>query len=164
MNKKYCPRCKREKPVDSFGKRTNRPGQYSSYCRKCLASYYQKRYQNLTTTQKLAIQKRHAAYQRKWYEKNRRHVLDQQCSQKYGLSVSDYRELCDHAKNVCQICGQPETITYRKRKRALVIDHNHKTGKIRGILCNKCNTLLGYANDSVNRLKVAIKYLNKENP
>jgi Recombination endonuclease VII/HECT-like Ubiquitin-conjugating enzyme (E2)-binding len=43
-----------------------------------------------------------------------------------------------------------------------LVDHNHKTRKFRGILCNSCNTLLGFSKDSIKILKNAISYLKKE--
>jgi hypothetical protein len=58
---------------------------------------------------------------------------------------------------ICEICHQPEI----NKRQVISIDHDHKTGKIRGILCSKCNTTLGLVNDSVEILQQAIKYLRK---
>jgi hypothetical protein len=58
--------------------------------------------------------------------------------------------------NKCAICGKPQ---FKKR---LSIDHNHKTDKIRGLLCNNCNILIGFAKDDIEILKEAINYLRKD--
>lgn len=52
-------------------------------------------------------------------------------------------------------------MTYDNRRRGYAIDHNHETGDFRGILCLKCNSLLGMASESVDVLKSAIKYLTE---
>lgn len=53
---------------------------------------------------------------------------------------------------VCEICG---------RKQKLEVDHNHSTGKVRGVLCSRCNGALGQFLDDINMLKKAIAYLEK---
>jgi hypothetical protein len=57
---------------------------------------------------------------------------------------------------VCEICGRPEA---HKSKKALTVDHDHVTGKVRGLLCHKCNLVLGYAEDNPLVLQQAIVYL-----
>ena len=62
----------------------------------------------------------------------------------------------------CAICGKPETSKYQSGNvRLLCVDHNHRTSKIRGLLCSKCNSILGYASDSIETLANSIKYLTK---
>jgi len=68
-----------------------------------------------------------------------------------GVSVEEYRWYMDNQKE-CIICGS--TIK-------LVIDHNHDTSTIRGVLCNNCNTGLGMFGDSKDRMTKAIKYLEE---
>lgn len=61
---------------------------------------------------------------------------------------------------VCAICGKPETEKSRKGNvRSLHVDHNHDTGKVRGLLCGKCNRSIGVLGDSVQILRNAVKYL-----
>ena len=63
----------------------------------------------------------------------------------------------------CSICISelPDLMQYESRRRKYAIDHNHETGKFRGILCLNCNSLLGMAGDSVKVLQSAIGYLEQ---
>lgn len=73
----------------------------------------------------------------------------------YGLSFEDYDELYDQQQGCCAICGKHQS----ELKKVLFVDHDHKTKAIRGLLCYKCNTGLGfYENHEENILN----YLNKE--
>jgi len=62
---------------------------------------------------------------------------------------------------LCLICGNAETSRNPKtgEPRSLAVDHDHETGKIRGLLCTFCNTALGKFHDDVEILKKAIDYL-----
>lgn len=70
----------------------------------------------------------------------------------YGLTVERYNELLEKQNHVCAICGN-------KPKNRLCVDHDHKTGKVRSLLCNKCNTAIGNANEDIGILKKMIEYL-----
>jgi len=59
----------------------------------------------------------------------------------------------------CAICKKPETRKTGNKIRELSIDHCHKTGKVRGLLCDSCNNGLGRFKDSVKLLESALKYL-----
>lgn len=87
-------------------------------------------------------------------------------NKKIKVPISYYDELLKKQNNTCAICKKPETViliqTNTKPKR-LAIDHCHKTNKIRGLLCQKCNTAIGAFNDSIEMLQSAIKYLEKYN-
>lgn len=62
---------------------------------------------------------------------------------------------------VCAICNQPETHTSSRSRRVkmLAIDHDHKTGHIRGLLCNNCNRAIGLLGDDIETLLNAVEYL-----
>jgi hypothetical protein len=79
----------------------------------------------------------------------------------YGITKIQYEIMLKQQNGVCKICKLPEKCIHHKTKKIkqLAIDHCHKTGKIRGLLCNQCNRLLGYAKDSIELLESAIKYL-----
>lgn len=78
---------------------------------------------------------------------------------KYGLVEKQFRALRIAQEDKCAICGQPETTRYRGIVRALSVDHDHITGKVRGLLCQKCNLGLGSFADDPLRLLKAIWYL-----
>jgi hypothetical protein len=65
----------------------------------------------------------------------------------FGLTIEEYDAMHDAQGGVCAICGRPQ-----KNKR-LAVDHNHTTGKIRGLLCTTCNRALGYLENPDWRLK-----------
>lgn len=73
----------------------------------------------------------------------------------YGLSLNEYSQLLLQHNNVCAICKGYQYKTMSN----LAVDHNHKTGEIRGLLCNRCNSGLGFFNDNKHLLINAIKYL-----
>ena len=77
---------------------------------------------------------------------------------KTGWSPEDYEYAWYRQEGKCAICGC-ELGTSRYTKPAA--DHDHKTGKLRGILCTQCNTALGLMKDSPYRLESAIRYLEE---
>lgn len=72
----------------------------------------------------------------------------------YGLTLDQYDLLSKEQGDVCRICG-----TKNKDGGVLSVDHDHRTGKIRGLLCRKCNTGLGIFSDDISFLRKAISYL-----
>jgi len=80
--------------------------------------------------------------------------------QSVGVFDKTYEELLDIQNGVCAICEQPENTNY---KRSLSIDHDHITGKFRGLLCHMCNTGLGKFFDNPELLIAATNYLKETN-
>jgi len=80
---------------------------------------------------------------------------------KLNITLDEYYRLCDKQNNLCAICGRPETVFNQFGLRNLCVDHDHITGKFRGLLCSQCNHLLGNAKDSIGVLLNAIRYLEK---
>lgn len=74
----------------------------------------------------------------------------------YGLTAERYREMLAAQRDSCAIC-----LTRPVRRFELVIDHNHETGEVRGLLCSACNTALGFFKDSPGRLAAALDYLRE---
>ena len=82
---------------------------------------------------------------------------DQRLYTMYGIMVEDYETMRSEQKGCCAICGKHES----KCTKRLHIDHCHATGKVRGLLCGSCNTAIGLLGDDIERLKYAIRYLQK---
>lgn len=76
---------------------------------------------------------------------------------KFGLTHEDYLNLLEKQNRKCAICGKTHNL---EQYRTFNIDHDHLTGKVRGLLCNNCNTGLGLFKDDISRLQIAIKYLS----
>lgn len=77
----------------------------------------------------------------------------------YGLTIEEYQKMHDAQNGLCKICLQPET---RPTSKNLVVDHCHKTGKIRGLLCSKCNAAIGFLRENINIINNCVNYLTKE--
>ena len=95
------------------------------------------------------------ACKRKKHEQNnpeykRRHTRRRYLKHTYGISSSDYEDMYQKQSGKCAICSLQDK---------LYIDHCHDTGAIRGLLCNKCNSGIGFLNDDPNLLHNAYKYL-----
>ena len=75
----------------------------------------------------------------------------------YGISLEEYYKLIDYQNGGCAICGREQEPDGRK----LSIDHDHSTGKVRGVLCYACNKALGMFYDKPERLEKAAEYLRK---
>ena len=73
----------------------------------------------------------------------------------YGLTTEMYEELLKKQNNGCAICGKPP------KKKPLSVDHCHKTGKVRGLLCQKHNVAIGLFNDDPALFDVAKQYLKQ---
>lgn len=79
----------------------------------------------------------------------------------YGLEISEFRRMSEACNNKCEICKQDNFDMSRKAKGEanLCVDHDHKTGKVRGLLCHNCNRALGLFQEDVDVMKRAIEYL-----
>ena len=78
---------------------------------------------------------------------------------RYGCSKEQYEFMLASQNNACYICLAAHNPD--KHKGRLYVDHCHDSGKIRGLLCGGCNSMLGYAKDNTQVLQKAIEYLNK---
>lgn len=145
---KLCCFCKEFKNLSEFRKRTERKGnQYSSRCKKCLnlwASEWRKKNPGSYLNSQIK-------YRLKETEPKRRSLL----KSRYNLSVENYYLMSKSQNNSCAICGTHKS----KLTKGLFVDHCHKTKKVRGLLCTKCNTGIGQFSESQTKLLYAIRYL-----
>ena len=107
-----------------------------------------------------------ATYMREWRERNRERVIAQSTERRYGLSFDDHSKMILSQNNVCAICDKPETSVDNRTKmvRRLAVDHCHSSGRVRELLCSKCNKALGSVGDSVEILQKMILYIQKHSP
>jgi hypothetical protein len=83
---------------------------------------------------------------------------------KFGINKSEYECILEKQNGRCAICGEKESAlaSNKKQIKELAVDHCHKTGTNRGLLCMKCNNGIGNFNDDIVLLEKAIKYLKKK--
>lgn len=143
IDKKLCSRCKEEKEITEY---YLSKGRYSSACKSCKSNMY-KDWEKRNPEKRKEIHERH-------YEKTARwHVL----KYKYGITKEDYEKMLLLQNGKCAICGT--TNSRHNKSNNLLVDHCHDSLKVRGLLCNRCNTTLGLVNDNIDILSKMIDYL-----
>lgn len=155
---KCCLTCGVEKPLADFAPRyTTRDGR-ANVCRKCAYLKYSApwRKRNCRKANQTS---------RTWRQANPGRVavitLRSQLK-RYGITEVDYTSLLQQQRGVCAICHRPETrIDARGKVCRLAVDHDHDTGAVRGLLCTKCNSAMGQADDNPDRLLAMAIYLEK---
>jgi hypothetical protein len=98
-------------------------------------------------------------YMKKWRAKNpdKQHATD--IKRNYGLSLEDYNKMLAQQNLKCALCDRQHDPSIKRGR--LYVDHDHSTGKVRALLCGAHNSMLGYAEDSIEVLEKAINYLKK---
>lgn len=147
--KKFCTECRLFLNVSNFKKLTSKsaldknPDGYYWCCTEC----YKKKEWVYRAGEEPTNR------QAKRRDKRTRRVLAVEAT--YGLSEVDYMEKIAEQDNLCAICRRKD------EGRVLCVDHDHKTGKVRGLLCTNCNIGLGNLKDDIQVLEAAIGYLKK---
>lgn len=139
---KTCPKCGEHKSATEFAVnlRGPRKGLLVTYCKQC----------------NLAQQAKRRAKDKTIYERVER---NSKYKRQYGITVDDYNRMLATQNDGCGICGVK---TPGNRTKHFHVDHCHSTGKVRGLLCHKCNRALGLFSDNVDVLLQAAKYLSEE--
>lgn len=128
-------------------------GAHASYCKKCHAAYQRER--------RLRDPEYNAKAQA-WNRKNRERRLSYKrldYLRRYGFSKSEALALMARTDLTCEICQRP--VTFGRGGDKLAIDHNHDSGRFRGLLCQDCNIMLGKARESELILRRAVTYLRR---
>ncbi len=79
---------------------------------------------------------------------------------KFNLTHEEYEQLHHNQNGLCAICGENEMVDGRH----LAVDHNHQTGKIRGLLCGRCNLMIGRIEKDMEITKKMLEYVKKDGP
>ena len=103
------------------------------------------------------------AYGRQW-KKNNPTTSNESYKRLYGITEEDYLRMLKEQNEVCKICLKPETAKAKDKVKRLSVDHCHMTGKVRGLLCHKCNTTLGKYEDNIETFERFIEYLSAFSP
>lgn len=170
---KACKKCGETKPRDMFHNSVNTKDGKNSWCKACIKIK--------NTKWKEDNRDKYLDRKRKHYRHHAAKILEKQAglrktdrykarmgpyrqlwqlAKRYGITIQEYEELVKRTGFRCEICGVELVTTGRAANRACV-DHNHGTGKVRGILCRLCNQGLGSFKDSPEMLKLAAAYLER---
>jgi hypothetical protein len=134
-----CKKCKIEQPITNYYKTTDRKSKHKTVCKDCIKAV------PLTEERK---------------EKMRVYGREYHLQASYGLSKEEYNKQLVLQNHKCALCGMDEKEVVKEK---LYVDHCHKTGNNRELLCHHCNAGLGLFRDSIFNLTKAIAYLDKHN-
>lgn len=140
---KTCNYCKETKPLTEFNRMAESPDGHQVNCRAC-GSKKMKAYAQ-TEEGREAIDR----------SRQRWRIA------RYGISVEDYDRLHAEQGGVCAICKTPERAIRNGKPKALAIDHCHREGHVRALLCSSCNQGIGCFQDDPALLERAAAYLKK---
>lgn len=145
---RVCSKCKVEKPLSEYNpskmhKQGRRPA-----CKECMNAARREKYKDPEFRERMLTKSK------AWSKENPFAWRQAYLMRTYNITIDEYQTLYDAQGGVCALCRLPEQI-----KTMLAVDHDHETGKVRGLLCFRCNTALGAFGDSVDGLKRAIAYL-----
>lgn len=141
---KVCNKCNTEKPYSDFHKRSALKDGCKAWCKECDKAYREVNKEKL-------LQQSRESYHRKTDHQKRDGAL----KKKYGITHQDYLDMLKAQESKCAVCDLPEKENINGR---LCVDHNHETGKVRGLLCNSCNRALGFLQDDAQVLYNLYKY------
>lgn len=165
---KKCTKCGVLQPLENFYKAKGTKDGHRGDCRACFRKRAQERYPQV---REQAIERA-----RKWREENidrfrenqrrmratpegKRKSREYHLGKKYGLTQEQYDEMLAAQGGGCWICRRPP-----RPDIALHVDHDHETGRIRGLTCFRCNNALGDFNDDPALLARALDYLDHHDP
>jgi hypothetical protein len=161
-NVKICSQCKIQKEKSFFCKKTKSGDGLASNCKDCqkiyASKYYKENKQTSDERSKLWRQQnveKSRAISKKAYHKDTNKQRARQLNKYYGLTTDQYNQMLLSQNDCCAICNQHrKTLT-----KFLCVDHDHKSGLIRGLLCSTCNKALGLLKDDPSNLFKAYQYL-----
>jgi hypothetical protein len=162
---KKCRICKQIKPLSEFYKMSQMRDGYRNECIPCFKAARRKRYYRNPQIAIRRVQEwrkknpeKYLAYRRRYRElhgpRKQRNDRNSHLRRKYGISIEEFEFLVVAQAGKCAICG-------RKDDDQLHVDHDHKTGMVRGLLCGSCNRAMGLFYEDPNRFRSAELYLRR---
>ena len=168
MQTKRCSKCERVLPATTEYFYKNKNGKYglNSWCKKChrkFDSVYRR-----SEKRKISLQRYSHSEKGRQSQKRYAATVNGNCKRKnnslkskYSITLERYNQMLVTQDGVCAVCGRPETAKNKWGLRQLCVDHDHKTGRIRGLLCDGCNRMMGHARENVATLLAAGIYLER---
>ena len=166
---KRCSRCGQKKSFRAFPQRSETKDKRGSWCRACLRDHANSKYDSRRAPGEQCV---HCGASLKDYGGNgRRKFCDSTCKSRYhstrayylkrkfGITEEFYDSLVKQQKGVCAICHGPPNGGPRGRQEILFVDHCHESGRIRGLLCFRCNSALGLLRDNLGSARRMVAYL-----
>jgi len=158
---KYCNSCNTNKELTAFGKDKSNKDGLTHRCKEC-RNPQSKAWRKKNPEIVKATNKKHKELRKEYYNDPVRKLKykDNHLQYNYGITLEIYEKMHYEQNGKCKICKNPETTkNNQKSLSCLAVDHCHKTGKVRGLLCAKCNKALGAFKDNIETLTNAINYL-----
>ena len=163
MSRKTCTKCGEDKPLGDYHNSICTKDGHYAMCKPCVLAknaawrkdnkgkvaeakkrYYMRNWEAIRQhrLEYMAAHKVEAAeYRRRW-----------NLAKRYGITIEQYGDLWLRQGEACGVC--------RLKHRRMVVDHDHATGKVRGILCHRCNVCLGGLGDNLEGVMRAVRYLS----
>lgn len=152
---KGCPACREAKPLDAYYKRARAeqyPDSSAGYQTICIRCFKLKRSEYVKSNKIKCLEGDKAQY-----KKNPDRYRESNYKRNFGITLAQYNNMLSAQQERCAGCDKHQS-EFKKR---LAVDHDHKTGAIRGLLCQNCNRCLGVAYDSPQTLTNLAAYLNQ---
>jgi hypothetical protein len=163
---KCCNKCGLEKPLLEFRICAVRGTDYvRGGCRECERKARAAQYAANPEKAAAAARKwsrehpeKRNATKRRWRQNNPDKHKNAVLKRTYGISLEQYNQILAAQGEVCGICM---SATVSNCGRRLSVDHNHETGKVRGLLCGRCNSMLGFIDEHPGTLERAAAWIKK---
>lgn len=150
---KRCRLCQKDLPESKFHRngtpRKDGTSGLRTDCKNCSTEVH-RRYVN-ENRERIRTRRKAA------YRENKIPAINQNLKRYYGIGIEDYNRMFAEQKGLCKICDLPQ-VDFSRR---FDVDHDHETGRIRGLLCVRCNRGIGLLRDNVEILKRAIKHIQE---
>jgi hypothetical protein len=161
--RKLCRKCSSFKQLDEFGRDKNKADKLRTYCKECNSNEYKKWYYKDSEKSKQVSKEwrdRNPDKRKAMWEKY--FITDKKLKmfKTYGLTFGEYEKMLQDQEFKCKTCLIHFSTIPAKQ---VHIDHCHKSGKVRGILCHRCNISLGTIKENIQTLKNMIIYLEEHN-
>ena len=157
QNTRHCNGCNTTKDLTDFSKDNADVTGYTYRCKKC-RNQKQKEWVKKNPDKVKILNLKHRETRKEYYSSPERKLKYRKkyIEKAFNIPYSQYEQMQTAQNNVCAICKEKETCS---RQEYLSVDHNHTTGKVRGLLCNSCNRALGYFRDNPVFVENAKNYL-----